>query len=184
MDDISILRIVATDPDAFIAFAGEVMLNKKREGIRWQVTFDLAMDTDAHPFNRYHGKATSKPGTRFMAMLVEVNDQDEPVNQTHKAAVKAQSMGNPVGKALVKESGMMRRDVYFTRFLWWKLDHMEAEEKEMLVSEMPHGLFAEIDESGGKVLAEPKDRKSTRLNSSHQIISYAVFCLKKKKNNK
>src|SRR5207244_13373607 len=27
------------------------------------------------------------------------------------------------------------------------------------------------------------DRKSTRLNSSHQIISYAVFCLKKKKKN-
>src|SRR5258708_36268804 len=27
------------------------------------------------------------------------------------------------------------------------------------------------------------DRKSTRLNSSHQIISYAVFCLKKKKND-
>src|SRR5438552_14894868 len=28
-----------------------------------------------------------------------------------------------------------------------------------------------------------EDRKSTRLNSSHQIISYAVFCLKKKKQN-
>src|SRR5438552_14280252 len=28
---------------------------------------------------------------------------------------------------------------------------------------------------------EKLDRKSTRLNSSHQIISYAVFCLKKKK---
>src|SRR6267142_6069608 len=28
------------------------------------------------------------------------------------------------------------------------------------------------------------DRKSTRLNSSHMSISYAVFCLKKKKNNK
>src|SRR5258708_14590075 len=28
-----------------------------------------------------------------------------------------------------------------------------------------------------------QDRKSTRLNSSHQIISYAVFCLKKKKSN-
>src|SRR5256885_6774672 len=26
----------------------------------------------------------------------------------------------------------------------------------------------------------PKDRKSTRLNSSHLVISYAVFCLKKK----
>src|SRR5207253_10433518 len=29
-----------------------------------------------------------------------------------------------------------------------------------------------------------KDRKSTRLNSSHVAISYAVFCLKKKKKNK
>src|SRR2546430_11679423 len=28
-----------------------------------------------------------------------------------------------------------------------------------------------------------RDRKSTRLNSSHSQISYAVFCLKKKKNN-
>ena len=27
-----------------------------------------------------------------------------------------------------------------------------------------------------------EDRKSTRLNSSHVVISYAVFCLKKKKN--
>src|SRR6266566_6274337 len=27
----------------------------------------------------------------------------------------------------------------------------------------------------------PEDRKSTRLNSSHLVISYAVFCLKKKK---
>src|SRR5688500_19550396 len=30
--------------------------------------------------------------------------------------------------------------------------------------------------------AEHADRKSTRLNSSHLVISYAVFCLKKKKN--
>src|SRR5438309_4408045 len=31
---------------------------------------------------------------------------------------------------------------------------------------------------------ESRDRKSTRLNSSHSSISYAVFCLKKKKKNK
>src|SRR5437588_6949559 len=33
------------------------------------------------------------------------------------------------------------------------------------------------------LLAEAVDRKSTRLNSSHTVISYAVFCLKKKKGN-
>src|SRR5207249_10977309 len=32
----------------------------------------------------------------------------------------------------------------------------------------------------GGALSQPRDRKSTRLNSSHVSISYAVFCLKKK----
>src|SRR5437899_5740604 len=36
----------------------------------------------------------------------------------------------------------------------------------------------------GRRLLEKQDRKSTRLNSSHLGISYAVFCLKKKKKNK
>src|SRR5258708_17822223 len=34
---------------------------------------------------------------------------------------------------------------------------------------------------GSRAAVSRADRKSTRLNSSHQIISYAVFCLKKKK---
>src|SRR5258708_38576363 len=41
-----------------------------------------------------------------------------------------------------------------------------------------------VKELGPPADGERRDRKSTRLNSSHQIISYAVFCLKKKKNNK
>src|SRR5437879_7463415 len=44
---------------------------------------------------------------------------------------------------------------------------------------------AEVDHVvvGGDVILGPmpRDRKSTRLNSSHRCISYAVFCLKKKK---
>src|SRR5438552_7005368 len=41
-----------------------------------------------------------------------------------------------------------------------------------------------VDQRAVAAIGEPGllvDRKSTRLNSSHQIISYAVFCLKKKK---
>src|SRR2546422_2835524 len=43
----------------------------------------------------------------------------------------------------------------------------------------------EVEEMERQVGRDPerrKDRKSTRLNSSHGYISYAVFCLKKKKN--
>src|SRR5687768_4417161 len=37
--------------------------------------------------------------------------------------------------------------------------------------------------AAGRCRGYPADRKSTRLNSSHGYISYAVFCLKKKKND-
>src|SRR5258708_29825859 len=40
-------------------------------------------------------------------------------------------------------------------------------------------MLKELEQDGQ--IDRGRDRKSTRLNSSHQIISYAVFCLKKKK---
>src|SRR5688500_19374254 len=40
------------------------------------------------------------------------------------------------------------------------------------------------DDAGAERLANLEDRKSTRLNSSHLVISYAVFCLKKKTTKK
>src|SRR3712207_8894989 len=47
------------------------------------------------------------------------------------------------------------------------------------------GRRAQLQAEGGINVGNPhvsQDRKSTRLNSSHANISYAVFCLKKKKN--
>src|SRR5436189_4238717 len=51
---------------------------------------------------------------------------------------------------------------------------------------LTHGGFYAHFASREAMLAEAadRDRKSTRLNSSHRCISYAVFCLKKKKKNK
>src|SRR5258708_22831699 len=53
------------------------------------------------------------------------------------------------------------------------------------VARFKAGSFLLAIEAGLPIvpLAVIGDRKSTRLNSSHQIISYAVFCLEKKKLN-
>src|SRR5206468_11242420 len=44
-----------------------------------------------------------------------------------------------------------------------------------------HEARRKNDAHAAHVAKRPRDRKSTRLNSSHDQISYAVFCLKKKK---
>src|SRR5258708_25671331 len=54
--------------------------------------------------------------------------------------------------------------------------HVQAAESTETIT----GLLGLVD----LTLTANLDRKSTRLNSSHQIISYAVFCLKKKKTRK
>src|SRR2546430_7406163 len=48
-----------------------------------------------------------------------------------------------------------------------------------VVAVMALAVAARVDDAAGRH-APTQDRKSTRLNSSHSQISYAVFCLKKK----
>src|SRR5256885_10071113 len=68
------------------------------------------------------------------------------------------------------------------------LEHHEPLERAVLVAPAPRPASAaqrilRVDRAGTpgrNRSARDRDRKSTRLNSSHLVISYAVFCLKKK----
>src|SRR3712207_8570911 len=70
-------------------------------------------------------------------------------------------------------------------FLYLRVGHLAAIEVEVhngqrtlpAIHGVPSGHTEPVGVAG---LDEVKDRKSTRLNSSHANISYAVFCLKKK----
>src|SRR5688572_31551878 len=86
---------------------------------------------------------------------------------------------------------MIRRPPRSTLFPYTTLFRSEDEEvglaslclslphlDDLLVSDMNSVKVADHDDR-----PIPQDRKSTRLNSSHSQISYAVFCLKKKKTN-
>src|SRR5256885_10284616 len=55
--------------------------------------------------------------------------------------------------------------------------HNDNKATNLLISQLGHHT---TNEEMSRLVA--LDRKSTRLNSSHLVISYAVFCLKKKKN--
>src|SRR5436190_9718313 len=64
--------------------------------------------------------------------------------------------------------------------------HLGDELDQLLLREGPAELGKPQAEQvhRGDLADEGLDRKSTRLNSSHTVISYAVFCLKKKKKKK
>src|SRR3712207_8198512 len=82
---------------------------------------------------------------------------------------------------------MIRRPPRSTLFPYTTLFRSERDDRRRDVHGRHGDLHGRIREriAGGAVDAEQRDdvadRKSTRLNSSHANISYAVFCLKKKK---
>src|SRR5688572_32511879 len=63
--------------------------------------------------------------------------------------------------------------------LWIQVRRAGSEVPLLVV--LPDG---ELEDVGTTFTVTAEDRKSTRLNSSHSQISYAVFCLKKKNTNK
>src|SRR5438876_9109838 len=64
----------------------------------------------------------------------------------------------------------------------WLVDnfHVVDEQLREIRDDLPPGYYRELPKLIDGPLAGNTDRKSTRLNSSHPSISYAVFCLKKK----
>src|SRR5256885_17239589 len=98
-------------------------------------------------------------------------------------------------------------DVMLDRYLWGTASHLSPEAPVPVVDFMEQSeclggagnVAANVAALGGRTeafgamgndepgralrncLRQARDRKSTRLNSSHLVISYAVFCLKKKK---
>src|SRR5256885_5130385 len=65
----------------------------------------------------------------------------------------------------------------FRSDLQWPTDYRYPDETYRGTKTLDVGERVELHAARG----ETEDRKSTRLNSSHLVISYAVFCLKKKK---
>src|SRR2546421_8715584 len=74
---------------------------------------------------------------------------------------------------------MIRRPPRSTLFPYTTL--FRSAGHKVLVTQKFRGREIAHREIGLENLARVRDRKSTRLNSSHDQISYAVFCLKKKK---
>src|SRR5256886_4307076 len=78
---------------------------------------------------------------------------------------------------------MIRRPPRSTLFPYTTLFRSSASARGHRSARNPPMFSIGTDRSRLRTAGSTSDRKSTRLNSSHSQISYAVFCLKKKKND-
>src|SRR5256885_6784783 len=72
---------------------------------------------------------------------------------------------------------------YTTLFRSWTLGRLLSSSRALAVTRYIWPLYMRCQRRllASQCISFLRDRKSTRLNSSHLVISYAVFCLKKKK---
>lgn len=79
-----------------IAFEGEVMLLQWAESSTRgrTVTFLLNEDDESHPFREFSIKSGKRAGQRFMAVLVEIDDQEQPVRQEQRPSQLAYLLCN------------------------------------------------------------------------------------------
>src|SRR5258708_27035730 len=96
------------------------------------------------------------------ALLTEAIVREESVENVSEDLLNLEGMDTETA-GLLAEKGITNRDAL----------------ADLAVDELTE-LTAIPAERAQDLIMKARDRKSTRLNSSHQIISYAVFCLKKK----
>src|SRR5205809_5988080 len=83
----------------------------------------------------------------------------------------------PPGSALFPYTTLFRSDAEALKAEYQAKAKSADKDRKALIERAKH----EAEEIVAKAKTDAEDRKSTRLNSSHGYISYAVFCLKKKK---
>src|SRR5712664_4355150 len=99
------------------------------------------------------------------------------LNDTQREAVT-----HDAGPLLIIAGAGTGKTTVITRRIAWLIAQRKARPEEILALTFTDKAAAEMEERVDTLVQYGyADRKSTRLNSSHDQISYAVFCLKKKK---
>src|SRR5437879_2597445 len=134
----------------------------------------------------YQAEISRKNPGCFLFLVDQSESMEDPFGGGEAGRRKAEELATILNKLIHNLSiRCAKSDSIYDYFHVGVLGYSEESCKPALGGELSGRSLVPISELANKPLRieeRIKDRKSTRLNSSHRCISYAVFCLKKKNN--
>lgn len=154
----SIFDAIARDPEAFLVYYGEMLLkdwgdNSAGESVEFWLNGD-----GAHPFKNFKSSKRSVGGSRFVAFVVEIDDDESFVNQAQKNKLK-KAIGETVrnGKHS-QQCALVCKQNDFHNYLVGRVKRLEPEQKRLFATTLPHGLYTEMTKTKMLVLLEEPEK--------------------------
>jgi hypothetical protein len=127
------------DDSEWVSYQGEVMLANWSDtaAAGRQVVFWLEEGADAdteHPFKQYTRRLRGHAGTRFQAVLVEIDDEGQPVPRGTMEEQHPRATPRLKGGAISKNAGILCKDADFQRYLS-EIAKVAAEDERVTVDE-------------------------------------------------
>lgn len=154
----SIFDAIAREPDAFLVYYGEMLLrdwgdNSSGESVEFWLNGD-----GAHPFKNFKSSKRSVGGTRFIAFIVEVDDDESFVNQTKKTALKKAISETVRNGKHSQGAALICKQPEFHKYLTQRVTRLDPEQKRLFATTLPHGLYTDITKTKMQILVDEPEK--------------------------
>ncbi len=146
------------DPEHFIAFEGEMWLIDWKDSPRGEyVTFILQADDETHPFKKYLTQNGAGISTRFFVRMIELGEDDEPINQQQRERIHA-ALEKREGKGgrISQQAAILCNRQLFQHYVKQKLlTDSSPEQKKEIGGFMPYGIVRVLKTKRAEAFDDP-----------------------------
>ena len=154
----SIFDAITRDPDAFSVYYGEILLKDWADNAAGESVEFWLNGTDAHPFKNFTSSKRTAGGSRFLAFIVEIDDDETPINQKQKHALK-QAISEKIRNGKHSQgAALMCRTIDFHVYLIQRIARLDPDQKRIFAANLPHGLYSEMVSTKMKVITDDPDK--------------------------
>lgn len=154
----SIFDAIVREPDNFTVYFGEILLKDWADNAAGESVEFWLNGEGAHPFKNFKSSKRSIGGSRFLAFVVEIDDDETPINQRQKQAVKKAISEKVRNGKHSQGAALMCKTAEFHAYLIHRVGRLDPDQKRIFAATLPHGLYSEMVQSKMRVLLDEPEK--------------------------